>query len=455
MLRKNHLIDATQGSIIGKIFLYTYPLMLSMLVQTLFNAVDIIVLGNFADNNAVASVGATTTIVHLVVHTFVGLASGTKIILARQYGARDGDAIRKMTDTSLISSVIIGALVAAAGIIFAPDFLHLTKCPTECFDGAVIYIRIYAASAPAIMLYNFGSSVLNASGDTQRPLYYIIAGGVLNAVLNIILCIILPQKVIAVAVATVASQVLGALLVTLRLTRMDTYGKLSLRQMCFSGKSLAQMLRFGLPLALNNALYPFANLQIQSAINLYGVAATAGNSAAATMEGIASSFVQPFGATAATFASQNLGAGKSDRARKSIFHCLWMGITVGALVGVLGYLAAGHLLLPLILGADEVAISFGVIRMFWVNAFYFIVAINSVLGGAVQSHGYSFTTAVNSIVGVLLFRYAWMWWVYPLYETFDCLMACFTVSWTIVMVFNIIWFIFVLMKHHRPSRAVA
>ena len=451
MFRKKQLIDATEGPILTKILLYVYPLILSMLVQTLFNAVDIVVLGTMADNNAVASVGATTTVVHLVVNSFVGLANGTKILLARMYGARDEDGIRKMTDTSLIAGVIIGFIVAAVGYIYAPDFLILTKCPNECFDGAVLYIRIYAASAPFIMLYNFGSSVLNASGDTQRPLYYILAGGLLNVILNIILCLVLPNKVIAVAVATVASQVLGAVLVTVRLTRMETYGRLSLTHMTFSFRSLGQMLRFGLPLAFNNAMYPFANLQITASINSYGVAATAGNSAAATMEGIVSSFVGPFGVTVATFASQNLGAGKDDRVGKSVFHCLWMAVLVGFAVGVVSYLLA-PVTLPMILGDDPIAIGYGVIRLFWVNGFYFIVGVNMTLGGAVQSHGFSAAPAINSLVGVLLFRFAWMWWVYPQHETFDWLISCFTVSWTIVMAMNICWFIFVTLRHKRLKK---
>lgn len=451
MLRGRGLIDATEGPIFKKILLYTYPLILSMLVQTLFNAVDIVVLGNMADNNAVAAVGATTTIVHLVVNTFIGLAGGTKILLAKMYGARDEESIRKMTDTSLIAGVLIGCIVAVVGFVFAPDFLTLTKCPAECFEGAVLYIRIYAAAAPAIMLYNFGSSVLNASGDTQRPLYYILAGGVLNILLNIVLCLVLTEKVAAVAIATVASQVLGAFLVTRRLTKMESYGRLSLTRMTFSFGSLLQMLRFGLPLALNNALYPFANLQIQSAINAYGVAATAGNSAAATLEGVVSSFVAPFGVTVATFVSQNLGAGKDERIGKSVFHCLWMAVAVGFTVGMASYLLAPYTL-PLILGNDPLAIDYGIIRLFWVNGFYFIVGINMTLGGVVQSHGFSAAPAINSIVGVLVFRFAWMQWVYPLHETFDWLVSCFTVSWTIVMVMNICWFTFVTLRYKRMKK---
>lgn len=451
MFRAKGLIDATEGSIFKKILLYTYPLILSMLIQTLFNAVDIVVLGNFADNNAVASVGATTTIVHLVVNSFIGFSNGAKILLARLFGARDEEGIHKMADTSLVTGVVIGILVAIVGMIYAPDFLRLTKCPEECFEGAALYIRIYAAAAPAIMLYNFGSSILNASGDTQRPLYYIIAGGSLNVILNIVLCLILPEKVAAVAIATVAAQVLGALLVTRRLTKMETYGRLSLAHITFSGRSLSQVLRFGLPLALNNALYPFANLQITASINSFGVAATAGNAAAATLEGVVTSFVSPFGATVATFASQNIGAKKPDRVKKSVFHCLWLAVLVGLVCGASTYLLAENVLLPLILGADTVAISYGVIRLFWVNAFYFIVGVNMVLGGAVQAHGYSVAPAVNSIVGVLIFRYAWMWWIYPRYETYDWLVSCFTVSWTIVMLMNIGWFAFVSLKHREKN----
>lgn len=448
MLLNAKSIDATKGSIISKILLYALPLILSTLIQKLFNAVDIVVLGNMADSVAVASVGATGSIVSLIVDTFVGLSSGTKIIFARQFGAKDGDRIKRTEDTSLLLGFFIGVAVAVLGIVFAPWFLSMTNCPKECFDGAVIYIRFYVCAAPAVLIYNFGSSVLTASGDTQRPLYYIIASGLLNVLLNIILCLILPQKVIAVAVATAASQVLCAFLVLRRLCKMDGLGKLVIRKMRFSMHSLVKILQFGLPLALNHALYPIANLQIQSAINAYGVASVAGNSAGSTLDGIISSFSGPFGTTAATFMGQNFGAKNTARAQRSFWHCVWMSVFFGGAAGILATVLARPILLPLILGEDGIAIEYGFWRMVFVAGFYWIASVNNVLSSAIQSYGYSIITALNSIVCVFGFRIVWMWWIYPPYHLkgiedgslsgFKWLMACFTVSWAILLVCNVV-----------------
>ncbi len=447
MLLKAKSIDATQGPIISKILLYALPLILSTLIQKLFNAVDIVVLGNMADSIAVAAVGATTSIVSLVVDTFVGLSSGTKIIFARQFGAKDAERIKKTEDTSLILSVGLGIAVAVVGVFFAEAFLVATNCPAECFEGAKLYIQIYSCAAPAVLLYNFGSSVLVASGDTQRPLYYVIAGGLLNAVLNIVLCFVLEQKVIAVAVATAASQILCAFLVIHRLCKIEGFGKLIIKKMRFSLRYLVKILRFGLPLALNHALYPIANLQIQSAINLYGVASTAGNSAGSTLDGIIASFVAPFGTTAATFMGQNFGAKEPERANRSFWHCLWLALAIGGSVGIIFCLFAKPVLLPLVLGGGEDvagAIEYGYWRMIFVAGFYWIASLNNVLSNSIQSYGYSLVTALNSIICVFGFRMVWMWWIYPPHAqelnmtSFKWLMACFTVSWALLLVCNVV-----------------
>ena len=436
LARKN--IDATKGSLIKLIIAYSIPLILSTLIQTLFNAVDVAVLGNMADPTAVASVGATSSIFHLLVNGFVGISSGLKILLARYIGAKETKKTNESVSTSLIFSVAFGVIIAIAGFFLTPLFLDLTNCPSDCYDGATVYLRIYLAAAPAILLYNFGSSVLTASGDTQRPLYYMLAGGILNIVLNIILCIILPQKVVAVAVATAASQILGAILTLARIRKLYS---LSLRKLSFKFYALFSMLRFGIPLAITNILYPIANLQIQSAINSYGSAAIAGSSAATNIEGIVSAFTASFATTVSVFMSQNLGAGLHDRVKKSFAHCLWMAVSVGVVMGVFMFLT-GRLWLSILLGFDsKEAIDYGMVRLFFVTFFYCIAAANGVLGHAIQSFGYPTVSSVNSIVSVLIFRMIWMKWIYPTHETFNWLNACFTVSWSILLCANIVCFI--------------
>ncbi|MBQ8388108.1 MAG: MATE family efflux transporter [Clostridia bacterium] len=438
MLLKSRSIDATQGPILKKIILYALPLILSTLVQKLFNAVDIVVLGNMADSMAVAAVGATGSIVSLVIDTFVGLAAGTKIIFARQFGAKDEERIKRTEDTSLILGTGIGLVVAIVAMLFARWFLVKTNCPAECLDAAELYIIVYSVAAPAIMIYNFGSSVLMASGDTQRPLYYIIISGLVNVILNVVLCLLLEQKVVAVAVSTAMSQIVSAALVVMRLCKMDGPGKLVIRKMRFSAQALGKILRFGLPTALNHAIYPLANLQIQTAVNSFGVASTAGNSAGSTLDGMVSAFSGPFGTTAATFMGQNFGADRPERAHKSFFHCMWIGLLVGGVGGISFFLLARPLLLPMILGNDLEAINYGVTRMFFVAGFYWIATMNNILSSSLNAYGYAVLTSVSSMVCIFGFRMAWMWWIYPVFKTFECLMACFTVSWSLLFVANIV-----------------
>lgn len=404
----------------------------------MFNAIDIMVLGNMADATSVASVGATGSIFALLVNGFVGISAGLKILLARYIGAREEKKTNDSISTALIFASVFGAVVAVMGYFIAPAFLTFTDCPADCYDGAVLYLRIYLAATPAVLLYNFGSSVLTASGDTQRPLYYMLAGGALNVVLNVVFCLVLTQKVVAVAIATAASQILGAILTICRVKKVYN---IKIRHMNFSFNSLVSMLRFGIPVAITNVLYPISTIQIQSAINSYGSAAIAGSGAAGNIEGIVSAFTASFAATAGVFMSQNIGAQKYDRVKSSFYNSLWMAVSAGVILGGSMYLS-GELWLTLLLGKNsESAVEFGMVRLMFVTLVYFIAAANGVLGHAIQSFGYPIVSSVSSIACVLVFRVIWMAWVYPLKQNFHCLNACFTVSWTLLLLCNIVSFI--------------
>ena len=450
LLRINRNIDATEGPLLKNIIIYTIPLIISSLIQTLFSAIDMAVLGNMADTSSVAAVGATGAITGLIVNSCIGLSAGTKIILARYIGSRDYSQIRKTVNTSLITAVVFGSVIALIGFIFAGTFLRLTDCPEECFGGAVIYTRIYLLAAPAILLYNYGSSILVSSGDTQRPLYYIIAGGVLNLILNIALCLILEQKVAAVAIATIASQILGAILVVLRLCRMDGYCKVVLKDIKGSWQAFFKIIKLGIPICLHQCLYPLANLQIQSAINSYGVAAIAGNSASTTIEGLKSSLYGSFGQTAAVFIGQNLGAAKPDRVKQCFKFCFVIAVSAATVIGVSVFLT-GRFWLSLILKDDEPAIYYGMIRMFFIVLFGFVSAINTILANTIQTYGHTAFSAANSIFGVLIFRMIWMAFIYPYWTSFTSLMACFLISWTITLIINVIGY-FVIISRYKKGK---
>lgn len=441
-------IDATRGPLVRQILLYSVPLILSALIQNLFNAVDVAVLGNMADSGAVASVGATTSIVSLLVNLFIGISSGVKILLARFQGERAVEKIRKTADTAVILALASGVLLAAAGWLLSPWILRLTNCPADCFDGALLYLRVYLAAAPAILLYNFCASILTASGNTSSPMYYMLLGGGLNLVLNILLCLVLPNKVLAVALATAASQILGAALCLRRLCSGADGLQIRLRQLRWSGTYFRKILLQGLPIGLTNVLYPLGSLQIQTALNSYGVSAIAGNSASITLEGISNSFHGNIGSATGVFLGQNLGAEKHDRVKKTLFHGAWLAISAALLLGN-GIHLTGRFWLGLILPGDPVAWDFAMIRMGYILAFQFVAAINNVLSHFLQNFGYAFLSSMNSIVCVLGFRVVWMTWIYPTAPSFSCLMCCFLVSWLLMLTFNLLMSAAVYLRYRK------
>ena len=288
-------IDATQGSLLPQMVRYGLPLFFSTLVQNLFNSIDIAVLGNFADTSAVASMGATAAVNKVLIFLFIGIATGCSVILARAVGAHDADRVKRTVDTSLLFAFFGGLVLAALGWLLAPQFMTMTHCPADCFDGAVLYIRIYLSAAPAILLQNFGCTMLNTAGNTRSPFYFMIFGGSLKVVLNILLCLILPNKVLAVALATAASQILWAILAVRRLQSGKDPIRFDIHNLQFDSGVLSLLLMQGVPISLYKVLFPISDLQIQSAVNSFGSVVVAGNSAASSMESIIFAFVTTLG----------------------------------------------------------------------------------------------------------------------------------------------------------------
>ena len=436
MLLKRKDIDATQGPILKNFIIYAIPLAIGSIIQTLFNAADMMVLGNFASSVAVASVGATGNIVSLLVNTFIGLSAGAQVILAQAFGERNKTKIQKTVGTSLTIATVLGVLLTVVGLLCSNWFLTATNCPENCYDGAALYLKLYFFSVPAILIYNYGAAIIRVSGDTGRPLTYLILSGLLNVVLNFVLCVMLEEKVAAVAIATLASQILGAALVIGRLLKIENDCRLSRESLKFDMGIFGKVMMIGIPCALSSSLYSISNLQIQSAINSYGSSATAANTAAASLEGWAASFTGAVGTTSLTFIGQNIGAHKPDRIKKVFFMALIIGFITGLVLG-LGLFSIGKPLLKLYVSDDALALDYGMIRMKHILAIYFIAGINSVLGTAIQSFGYSFLNMTNSVFSVLILRVFWMLFIYPRYETLHCLYFCYTVSWILILLINI------------------
>ncbi len=444
-------IDATSGNLIKQILLFTFPLILTTIMQNLFNIADKAVAGQMAGSVAVASIGATTTVTSLILNGVIGLSTGTSIILARFVGQKKQDKIQQTIDTAISSSLFLGLAVAIAGYFFSPMILRAIDCPEDCFKGAVIYLRIYLGAAPAFICYNYAAAALRTMGDTKRPLYYITFAGIINVVLNVILCLILEEKVLAVAIATVVSKIISTALILRNLCHIEGDAKLDLLHMRFHFPTFVQILRFGIPTSISNLILPLANLQVTSGINSYGVEAVAGNSAAVSVHSFSNSFISGFGMAANTFIGQNIGAKNKDRVIKSFWTLLWMSIGISGSLGVILFLT-GRYSLALIVGASATeAIEYGMQRMLYVTLFTFVSAINNILSHSLQSFGYPVFTSISNIFFTLGLRVLWMNFIYPRYQSFDNIMLCYTVSWSLNMMLYAIFFAFIFIRYIKKG----
>lgn len=444
-------IDATSGNLIAQIFRFAIPLILTTIMQNLFNVADKAIAGQMAGSLAVASIGATSTVYGLILNGVIGLSTGTTIILARYVGQKNREKIQLTIDTAISASFVLGLVVAVAGYFFSPVVLRAIDCPKECFEGAVIYLRIYLGAAPLFLCYNYSAAILRTMGDTKRPLYYIIIAGIVNVVLNVILCLILENTVLAVAVATVIAKLVSTILILRNLCHIEGSVKLDLFQMRFHFPTFVQILRFGIPTSISNSILPLANLQIASGINSYGVEAVAGNSAAISVQSFADAFAGGFGLSTTTFIGQNLGAKKKDRVIKSFWSLLCISITVSGTIGLL-LCIFGKFLLGLVVGADATeAINFGMSRVLHVSLFTFVSATNNVIVHSFHAFGYPMFSSISNIIFTLGLRTVWMRFIYPLNPTFDNIMLCFTVSWILNMLLYTAFFAFIFTRYVKKD----
>lgn len=414
MKRKN--IDFTSGNLLPSIISYSIPLVLAGLVQVLFNAADMAVLGAFdksPDSAAVGAIGATGAIISLIVNSMISLAGGTNVLLARTVGARDDERSQRIVGSSLLLATVMGFVIIGIGIISAPWFLRATNCPINSYHGALTYLYIYIAASPAILIYNFGSAIIRVSGDSRSPFIYILISGVANVILNLILCFVIENKVAAVAIATLVSNVVGATLTVIHLLRLNEGPcRVNLRKLQFSAREIRNIILIGLPNAFTNALYSISNLQIQGAINSFGSSAAAGNNASAQVEGFVSTIISAVSTTEMVAIGQNIGADHKDRVKKSILFCLILNFSVAV---VLGYsvLLMGRPFLGIFVPNDSLAIEIGRVRLTCLLSIYFVMAIDNVLSSSVRTFGYTSLPMLNSVVTVILFRTVWMNFIYP------------------------------------------
>ncbi len=402
MKRKSYEIDMCSGSLFPKILMFSIPLMLSSILQLLFNAADMVVVGRFAGSTALAAVGANASLINLLTNLFIGFSVGANVLVARFYGAKKEGEISETVHTAVVLSVVCGLGLMVFGMLVAPQILVVMGTPGDVLGQAVLYIRIYFAGMPVILLYNFGSSILRAVGDTQRPLYYLFGAGIINIVLNLIFVIGFHLGVAGVALATVISQVVSAGLILRCLMHMEGGCRVELKNLRMKKEKVLQIVRIGLPAGLQGTVFSLSNVLIQSSVNSFGSVAMAGNTAASNIEGFIYMAMNSYHQTALSFTSQNFGAGNYKRIGKVLAECLAMVTGVGLGMGWAAYLSGSWLLG--IYSSDPKVIEVGLLRLSVICTTYCLCGIMDVLVGELRGLGYAVMPMVVSLLGACGFQ---------------------------------------------------
>ena len=420
-------IDMTQGPILPKIVAFTGPLILTGILQLLYNAADVIVVGNYAGHEALAAVSSTGSLINLLVNVFMGMSGGASVVIARYYGARDVISLRKAEHTAMTLALFMGLGVGLFGFLAARPLLQMMDSPEDVIDGAALYVRIYFLGMPANMLYNFGAGVLRAVGDTKRPMYYLMIAGLVNVLLNLLLVIVFHLDVAGVAIATVASQVISAALVLLCLLRSRSAIHLNLQECRIDRKSTREIIQIGLPAGLQGSLFSISNVLIQSSVNSFGSLVVAGNGVASSLESFVYTSMNAQYQAAMTFASQNYGAGKADRVRKTLWCCLGCVTVIGLGMGLL-FRLFGPQLMSLYNPEPEV-IRNGLVRIDIIMPTYFLCGLMDVMVGQLRGIGYSVMPMIVSLTGACLLRIVWILTVFAQNHTLPVLYLSYPVSW--------------------------
>lgn len=441
-----------EGAILPKMLLFAIPLMASSVLQLLFNAADIIVVGKFAGDNALAAVGSNGALINLLVNFFVGLSVGVNVLVARYYASNQEENLRETVHTAMLLSVLSGVLLTFVGCLGAKQILIWMKSPDEVIELAAVYLRIYFLGMTAMMVYNFGAAILRAVGDTRRPLVFLIIAGVINVGLNLIFVIVFGLGVVGVALATVISQCVSACMVIVCLIRESGVIHLDIQSLRIYPEKFGKILQIGLPASFQGMLFSLSNVIIQSSINSFGATVVAGSSAGANIEGFVYVAMNAFHQAAISFASQNYGAGKKERIIK-ILICAQISVVIVGIV--LGNLAVyfGHPLLGLYTTKEAVKQA-GMRRIRVICGTYALCGMMDVMVGALRGLGYSIMPMIVSLVGACGLRLFWIFTFFrmPRFHTERSLYLTYPVSWTITFLIHVVCFCIVWSKIKKAEQ---
>ena len=430
---KAYTMDMTEGPVLTKILMFSIPLMFSSVLQILFNAADIVVVGKFVGDTALAAVGSNSALINLVTNLFIGLSIGANVIVARYFGGKQDENTSIAVHTSIALGFISGIILTLIGIIGAPFFLRIMLTPEDVLPQAVLYLRILFAGITSMMLYNFGSAVLRAVGDTKRPLYFLLLAGIINVILNLFFVIVLKMSVAGVALATILSQALSCVLVLWCLTKEDSAIKLNFRKIRINKIKFIQILKIGLPAGFQGVVFALSNTVIQSSVNSFGSVVMAGSAAAQNIEGIVYFAMNSFYQASITFTSQCYGAKKFARINRVLAMSL-LCVVAAALICGHGLLFSGYRILGIFSSNSQVIVA-GMNRLSVILSTYFLCGIMDVLVGALRGIGYSVLPMVVSLVGSCLLRLLWLATVFQMerFHTTTTVYLSYPISWAITL----------------------
>lgn len=433
-------INMTEGGIFIKLLQFSIPLIFSSVLQLLFNAADVIVVGRFAGDNSLAAVGSTGSLINLLVNLFTGLATGTNVVAANYFGAGKFEKLEKTVHTSIVISIISGLVLTGSGVFGSKIILHLMQTPPAVLNLANTYLKIYFSGITATMIYNFGSAILRAKGDTKRPLYILLLAGIVNLILNVFFVVNLKMDVAGVGLATVISQFLSAVLViVILLTEKDEF-HLNIKKLSLDPAILRNIVKIGLPAGFQGIVFSFSNVIIQSSINTFGPIMIAGNAAAINLEGFIYTSMNGFSQGSLTFCSQNYGAKKFDRIKKVVVISQISIIVIGGILSFL-FLLFGKQLLGLYTTSDEV-IQAGMVRCWIIFTTYFLCGMMDGMANSIRGIGHSLMPVISSLTGACLFRIIWLFTVFliPQFHQPVTIFISYPISWILTFVANLIFY---------------
>lgn len=449
--RKKQKLDMLNGSIWNKLPVFALPIAATGILEQLFNASDIAIVGNFAQTDktaAVAAVGANSPIIGLILNLFIGIALGANVVIANAIGRDDRQTVQKAVHTSMVVSVIGGVLVAIIGEIIAEPLLTALNVPNDVLELALLYLRIYFLGMPVILLYNFEAAIFRSIGETKMPLIALTLSGILNVLLNLFFVIVLKMSVNGVATATVLANVVSAGILYIKLVKSDKYIKVEFKKLRIDGKVFAKIMQIGLPAGIQSAVFAVANIVIQGAINSLGTVVIAASSAAFNIEIIAYNVMNSFSQACTTFVGQNFGANKLDRCKKTLFLCL-IEDAIASGTAILIVLITGKFLLSIFNNNPEV-IEIGYTRLVIIFIAYIFSMLYEVMSGYLRGFGFSLVPAILTTVGVCVLRIIWINTVFPANRTFVTIMTAYPVSLATTALL-----IFIALIIYRPSKRFA